>query len=150
MTIFKYKNILPFWLFTGSVIIVLIVSQLIQEGMFMDGLFYTCVGKNLADGLGTFWNPHLSKSFIYSFHAQPPLYFGILALFYKVFGNSMYVERLFDFTFFLGAAFYIHKLWNKIYSTNKIVAVNSWLPVLFWSTIPICFNLLCSHTAFGI
>ncbi len=151
---FKNKN-LPFLLFTFSVIMVLIVSQLIQDGMFMDGEFYTCVGKNLADGLGTFWNPHLSKTYMYSFHVQPPLYFGLLAVFYKVLGSSMYVERLFCFVFFVGAAIYIHKIWKKMYAdknavvgvitNNGLVSKLSWLPVLFWVTIPVCFWAYTNH-----
>lgn len=113
--------------------------------MFMDGEFYTCVAKNLADGLGTFWNPHLSKTYMYSFHVQPPLYFGLLALFYKVFGSSMYVERIFCFVFFLGTAIYIHKIWKKIFTDNPDVSKISWLPVLFWVTIPVCFWAYTNH-----
>ena len=136
---FKINNTIPFWLFTLSLIMILVVSQLIQEGMFMDGLFYTCVGKNLADGLGSFWNPHLSKTYMYTFHVQPPLYFGILAVFYKVLGSSMYVERLFSLVFFTGTAFYIHIIWKRIYKDKLEISKHSWLPILFWSTIPICF-----------
>ncbi|MGQ0829901.1 MAG: ArnT family glycosyltransferase [Bacteroidota bacterium] len=145
MNLLKNKKTLPFWLFTFSTIIILIVSQLIQEGIFMDGLFYTCVAKNLADGLGTFWDPHLSKTYMYSFHVQPPLYFGLLALFFKVLGSSMYVERLFCLVFFSGAAIYIHSIWKKIYSHDPTIAAISWLPVLFWVSIPICFWTYTNH-----
>lgn len=145
MNLLKSKRSVPFWLFTFFVIIILVVSQLVQDGMFMDGLLYTVVGKNLADGLGSFWNPHVSKTIMYSFHEQPPLYFGLLALFYKIFGNSMYVERLFCFVFFSGTAIYIHKIWKKIYSSDSNVAEISWLPVIFWVTIPICFWAYTNH-----
>lgn len=139
------KRSVPFWLFTFFAIIILVVSQLIQDGMFMDGLLYTIVGKNLADGLGSFWDPHVSKTIMYSFHEQPPLYFGLLAVFYKIFGSSMYVERLFCFVFFSGTAVYIHKIWKKIYSSNSSVAEISWLPILFWVTIPLCFWAYTNH-----
>ncbi len=145
MSLINNNKSLPFWLFTFSVITILIVSQLIQDGMFMDGLFYTCVGKNLADGLGTFWTPHLSKTYMNSFCAQPPLYFGLLALFYKILGNSMYVERIFCFVFFTGTAIYIHKIWKKLFSNKIDVAKLSWLPILFWVTIPICFWAYTNH-----
>jgi hypothetical protein len=144
MDLFKNNKALPFWLLTFSVILVLIVSQLIQDGMFMDGLLYTCAGKNLADGLGSFWNPHVSKTIMYSFHEQPPLYFGLLASFFKIFGGSMYTERLFCFTFFIGTAIYIHKLWRKIYSGSEMSSL-SWLPILFWVTIPSCFWAYTNH-----
>lgn len=128
----------PFWLITFTAAIALVLSQLIQDGAFMDGMLYVSVSKNLADGIGTFWNPHFCKAYQSSFHEQPPLYFGLLALFYKVFGTSLYVERLFCFTCFTITGIYIHKLWKKIALTED-VSKNSWLPVLLWMSIPICF-----------
>ena len=129
----------PFWLLTLTAMMILVVSQLIQDGAFMDGMLYVSVSKNLADGIGTFWDPHFCISYQSSFHEQPPLYFGLLALFYKVFGGSMYVERLFCFCCFLLTGFYIHKLWRKIFFADPAIARNSWLPVLYWTIIPICF-----------
>jgi hypothetical protein len=139
------SKILPFWLLTVSAIVILIVSQLIQDGAFMDGMLYICVSKNLAMGNGTFWNLNFSQTYLTSFNEQPPLYFGLLALFYKILGTSMYVERLFCFACFAANAFFIHKLWKKIYSSNPLIASHSWLPVLFWTTIPVCFWAYINH-----
>lgn len=145
MILFKDSKTLPFWLLTFAVITALVVSQLIQDGVFMDGMLYISVSKNLADGLGTFWNPHFSQTSMSSFHEQPPLYFGLLALFYKVFGSSMYVERLFCFVCYSITAVYIHKIWKKIYYQNTEIAENSWLPILFWTSIPVCFWAYTNH-----
>ncbi|HXD93708.1 MAG TPA: glycosyltransferase family 39 protein [Bacteroidia bacterium] len=134
-----------FWILTIAVINVLIISQLVQDGMFMDGMLYTAVSKNLSEGLGTFWNPHFSKTSMSSFHEQPPLYFGLLAVFYKVFGTSMYVERLFVFVFYTLTLVYICKLWKKLFITNAKIAKNTWLPVLFYSVIPVCFWAYTNH-----
>lgn len=133
------NKIIPFWIITISLMFVLIFSKLIQDGMFMDGMIYISVSKNLSDGIGTFWNPHFSKTLMSSYHEQPPLYFGLLAVFYKFFGTSMYVERFFCFVFFTLTALYIHKLWKKIYSNQLCIANNSWLPIFIWFTIPVCF-----------
>src|SRR6185503_15671837 len=126
---------LVFWILTIAVINMLIISQLVQDGMFMDGMLYTAVSKNLAEGLGTFWNPHFSKTINSSFHEQPPLYFGLLAIFYKVFGTSMYVERLFVFVFYCVTLIYICKFWKKLFIATEEIAKHIWLPVLFYSTI---------------
>lgn len=128
-----------FWYLTAVFILILIVSQLIQDGAFMDGMLYVSVSKNLADGVGTFWDPHFCKTYQSSFHEQPPLYFGVLAVFYKILGTSMYVERLFCFTCFAVTAFFIHKLWRKIFFNADHIAKFSWIPILFWTSIPICF-----------
>ncbi|MES2140804.1 MAG: glycosyltransferase family 39 protein [Bacteroidota bacterium] len=142
---FFVSKTLPFWLFTISAILVLTISQLIQDGVFMDGMLYISVGKNLADGLGTFWEPHYSLTYYTVFREQPPLYFGLLAAFYKVFGTSMYVERLFCFVCFTFTLIYIHRIWKTLFSDDEQINKNSWLPILFFITIPICFWSYSNH-----
>lgn len=143
-TIFDSK-ILPFWLFTISAIMILTISDLIQDGVFMDGMLYISVAKNLADGMGTFWEPHFSKTVMTVFREQPPLYFGLLAVFFKIFGSGMFVERLFCFLCFVLTLFYIHKIWKALFFNDLLSAKNSWLPVLFFATIPICFWSYSNH-----
>jgi 4-amino-4-deoxy-L-arabinose transferase-like glycosyltransferase len=142
---FFVSKTLPFWLFTISAILVLTISQLIQDGVFMDGMLYICVSKNLADGLGTFWEPHYSLTYYTVFREQPPLYFGLLAAFYKVFGTSMYVERLFCFVCFTFTLIYIHRIWKTLFSDDEQISKNSWLPILFFISIPICFWSYSNH-----
>ncbi len=140
----KFNKHTWFWIFTIAVIMILIVSQLIQDGVFMDGMLYISVGKNLADGIGTFWNQSFSKTSMFSYHEQPPLYGGLIALFYKVFGSSMYVERLFCFVCFSGLAIYLVKLWKAIFTTIETKQF-SWLPVLFFTSIPVVFWAYTNH-----
>ncbi len=133
----------PFWLLTISVFIVLIVPVLIQDGMFMDGVLYTCVAKNLANGLGTFWNPIFSETWnkagVSTFHEHPPLIFGIQALFFKLLGTSIYVERFYSFLTACGTAYLIHKTWKLLTFGEEHLGKLSWLPILFWITIPVAF-----------
>lgn len=129
----------PFWILTFSAALLLVVSQLIQDGMFMDGMLYVSVSKNLANGIGTFWNPHFSKTSMSSFHEQPPLYFGLLAVFYKIIGTSMYIERIFCFLTFFITGYFIKKIWAVVYMTESKNKLQSWLPILIWITIPVCF-----------
>ena len=136
---------LPFWLFTVSVICALVLSQLVQEGAFMDGMLYVAVSKNFALNNGTFWNPNLSQTFLSDFHEQPPLYFGLLGGFYKVLGLSIYVERLFCFLCLVLNAFYIHKLWKAIYKNEAEMVKQSWLPILLWILIPVSFWAYTNH-----
>ncbi|HEX7412910.1 MAG TPA: glycosyltransferase family 39 protein, partial [Bacteroidia bacterium] len=134
----------PFWLLTISAIAILSVSQLVQDGIFSDGILYISVSKNLADGLGTFWNPHFSKTWTV-FREQPPLYFGLLSVFFKIFGSGMYTERIFCFTCMVLTAFYIHKIWRQVMCNNPPMKQHSWLPVLFWISIPVIFWAYANH-----
>jgi len=138
------KNInLFFWVFTTAVAFILTLPILIKDGMFMDGVLYTAVSHNLANGIGTFWFPKFSYNNLAgihdSFHEQPPLVFGIQAVFFKVFGSSLYVERFYVFVTLLLNMFLIKKSWELLFKTNERFKQLSWLPVLFWISIPVCF-----------
>jgi len=133
------KKQLPFWTIAASVLIALILPTLLQDGMFMDGLLYSCVSKNLADGLGSFWFPHYSKTLHPFFDQQPPLGFGIQSVFFKLFGDSIYVERGYCFLTALVNSSLIVVLWRIVFKNENELRQVSWLPVFLWITIPVCF-----------
>lgn len=114
-----------------------------KDGMFMDGLQYAVVSKNLAHGEGTFWQPHLSntwnKSGNRAFLEHPPLVFGIQALFFKALGDSRFVERIYSFLTAIVTALFIAGIWRLIYLNDKTLREYEWLPVIFWIPVPICF-----------
>ena len=134
----KSRPYFHFWIFTIALAILLVVPQLVQDGMFMDGLLYTCVAKNLANGMGTFWFPHFSLTELPDFHEQPPLMFGILAVLFRIFGNSLYVERLYSLFTGIVAAWLIVSTWKELFR-GKELSKMAWLPVLLWIMIPVCF-----------
>lgn len=135
------KRQLPFWLITFAVLIALPLSILIQDGMFMDAMLYTSVAHNEGTGFGTFWFPQFSKLNLdlpgfNSFHEQPPLAFGIQSLFFRVLGDSMYVERLYVFVTMCLSVWLIWVLWKEIYRNDERFRKLGWLPLLLWITIP--------------
>jgi hypothetical protein len=136
----KIKNFTfnPFIILTISLVFVLIVSQLIQDGMFMDGSLYVCVSHNLSQGLGTFWEPNYSKTSMVIFREQPPLYFGLMSVFFKIFGSSMYVERFFCFCCLIFELFLIVLLWRSVLKDHH-GEKHSWLPLLFFVITPVVF-----------
>ena len=133
----------PFQILTAAVFFAVILPVLIQDGMFMDGMLYTSVAHNLANGIGTFWEPIFSttwqKNGVNTFHEHPPLVFGIQAIFFKLFGSSMYVERLYTLLMAVLTSFFIHKIWRLILGYNSAMQKMSWLPILLWISIPVCF-----------
>ena len=132
----------PFWLIAISVLIVLTLPTLIQDGMFMDAMLYTSVSHNLSMGIGTFWFPQFSihnVAGLPSFHEQPPLVFGIQSLFFKLFGDSMYVERFYTFLTMCITAVLIILLWKNIFRNHDGFKKLAWLPLIFWISIPVCF-----------
>ncbi len=139
--IIKKENI-PFWLFTAGIMIFLTLPKLIQDGMFLDGMLYTCVSHNMANGIGTFWFPQYSPSLFSGypyFLEHPPLVFWIQSLFFRVLGDSMYVERFYVFLTMCITALLISTLWREIYKSDEKIRELSWLPLIFWISIPTWF-----------
>ena len=131
-----------FWLFTFGILILLTVPKLIQDGMFLDGMLYTSVSHNLGNGIGSFWFPEFSPSYSnsgsQSFHEHPPLVFGIQSLFFRLLGDSMYVERFYTFIAMCITVYLINVLWRSVFSGDEAMKKLSWLPALIWITIPSC------------
>jgi len=126
----------------SGIMILLTIPKLIQDGMFLDAMLYTCVSHNLSNGIGTFWFPQYSPSLFsgYPFFLEhPPLVFGIQSVFFRLLGDSMYVERLYVFITMCITAFLISLLWRDIYKKEEGLKGISWLPVLFWISIPTWF-----------
>lgn len=134
---------LPFRIFTLAIFIGLIVPILVQDGMFMDGVLYTAVAKNQAEGFGSFWYPIFADTWnkhgVHTFHEHPPLVFGIQSLFFKILGSSIYVERFYSFLTAIFTAWLIHLNWKTLFQNQIEFIKFSWLPILFWIIIPVCF-----------
>lgn len=129
----------PFLVLTFSLLLVLVVPALVREGMFMDGMIYATVAKKLADGTGSLWNLELYNPQIDSYRDQPPLGIWIQSLFFLLLGNSIYTERIFSFLTLIVNAFLIMKLWKVIYRSSETSNRMTWLPVVFWIIMPVCF-----------
>ena len=135
--------IIVFGLFLG-----ICAPSLWSDGMFMDGLYYASIARNLADGLGSFWHLHFTDISYPIFYEHPPLAMGIQSVFFYVFGSSIYVERFYSFLTFIVTAYIIHIIWGKI--NRKELKYLSWLPLLFWVIIPLnswaCSNNILENT----
>ncbi|MPM26250.1 hypothetical protein SDC9_72751 [bioreactor metagenome] len=134
----------PFILLTLCIMIVLTLPVLIQDGMFMDSVLFTSVSHNLSQGIGSFWFPQFSPrnlaiDGVPGFLEQPPLGYFIQSLFFRVFGDSMYVERFYTFLTMIISAWIITLLWKEIFRSHGDLKKMIWLPVLLWITIPVCF-----------
>ncbi len=143
-----------FWLFTIAIVVFLVVPKLIQDGMFMDATQYSAVAKNLGNDIGSFWNPEYTSTWDRegrgTFHEQPPLVFYLLSLFFKLFGNGMYTERIYVMLTTAISCYLIHRIWKIIPHKSDALRSMSWLPVLIWITFPLVMwthqQMLCENT----
>jgi 4-amino-4-deoxy-L-arabinose transferase-like glycosyltransferase len=127
------SNNTPFWLLLIGLFLILVSKSLLTEGMFLDGVTYACISRNMACGLGSFCNPCYTQTIGPVFHSHPPLAFGLEALFFKVLGDHWWIEKAYSVLTFLFSGLLIALIWKR--STNNICW--AWLPLLFWLAMPL-------------
>ncbi len=121
---------------TITLFVSLLIPTLVQDGMFFDGVTYSAISKNMANGYGSIWEPHYTKVLYPSFYEHPPLVFIVESLFFRLFGNGFYTERIFCLFVSLLSVFGIIKCW-KLLADNSEMKTYYWLPILFWLAVPI-------------
>jgi 4-amino-4-deoxy-L-arabinose transferase-like glycosyltransferase len=83
----------------------------------------------MALGEGNFWQPVYMRDYFYE---QPPLIFGLQSLFFRLLGESIYVEKIYSFLVFIVSAFLITKTWKLLFKDNDALKNYTWLPLLCW------------------
>jgi len=104
--------------------------------MFSDGIIYSAISNNLANGYGSFWYPHFTKVAHIQFHEHPPLVFIIQSYFFKIFGDAFYTERIFSLFTAVLTAFGISRCW-RLFTDKTALKGYDWLPILLWISIPV-------------
>lgn len=132
-------SIPPLLLLVTTLAAALLIPSLFMDGMFMDGLLYTCVGKNLAHGNGTFWDPTFSQTYMQSYHEQPPLMFGLLSVFFRVLGDGVYTERIYCLFMCIACFLAFRMLWHTLFADDETARKQFWLPVFFFFCSPVTF-----------
>ena len=127
------SNNTPFWLLLIGIALILMSKSLLTEGMFFDGVTYASISRNMAEGQGTFWNPHYTQTLYPEFRQHPPLALGMEALAFKAFGDHLWVEKAYSVLMFLLSGLLIALIWKR--TTNNIRW--AWIPLLFWIAMPV-------------
>ena len=121
-----------FWLLTVLLGSVLFLPWILAPGMASDGMAYATIGRNLAEGRGTFWQPFFSQTLFPAFYEHPPIVFAIESLFYRILGDYLFVDKLYTFTCFILSGFLLVKIWQLVTGDS----VNAWLPLILWVAVP--------------
>ncbi len=128
-----YTTSLPFFILAFGLALIIASPHLFSDGMFMDGLFYATISRNLSEGIGSFWFLKFTEACHPAFHEHPPLVFGIQSLFFSVFGDSIFVERFYSLFTYLISGIIIHFIWKEFVNKKEL----SWLPLVLWVCVPL-------------
>ncbi len=126
-----------FFIFLSLIIVVCFATGIFTEGMFLDGMMYADVSRNLAEGDGTFWNMLYTETKFDHFHEQPPFVFFLQSFFYKLFGDHIYVEHWYNLFFLVAWIFIIYQLSKlvlpKIEFSFFTLILLLIIPIIQWS-----------------
>lgn len=118
--------------FSWAVAALLLLPLLFTQGMFFDGLTYATIARNLEEGLGSFWMPHYTDFIHPEFYEHPPFSFGIHSIFYRLFGDQIWVDRIYAYTMYGLSILMMRRLWTLFISAGH----RAWIPQLIWTITP--------------
>jgi 4-amino-4-deoxy-L-arabinose transferase-like glycosyltransferase len=111
--------------------------------MFVDGVTYASIARNLAEGQGSFWSPFYTSTIYPQFHEHAPLGFWLQSLWFRVLGDHLFVERAYSTAAALATAFVMAWIWRLLNrhddasSPAAVAARFDWLPILLWIAVPV-------------
>jgi 4-amino-4-deoxy-L-arabinose transferase-like glycosyltransferase len=110
-----------------TLLLALVVPRMIQRGMFLDGVTYAVLARNMAIGVGTLWAPSFSTTVYRTFHEQLPLGLGVESLAFRLLGDSLAVERIFSVAVLLATGVLMMALW-RAFLPRRLDST----PLFFW------------------
>ncbi len=111
------RGLNPFILLPTVLILWIIGISIFCQGIFLDGLVYAVISRNLGLDLCTFWQLKVHDAAPY-FCSHPPLVFWIESFFYRILGDWFWIEKLYSFLTLICVFVLLKQIWIKI-TTNK-------------------------------
>lgn len=122
------------WWLTAAIASLLVLPQLMHPGLYVDGLLYAAISRNLAEGLGSMWSPFFSETLFPQFYEHPPLAFWLQSLTYWVLGDHWWVDKLYGLVLLAGCLLLIGRIAYRGLGVHWIPAVGFLLiPLIWWS-----------------
>ena len=121
------------------------LPRVVPQGMFVDGLLYSSISRNLAEGRGSWWLPFFSNGYWIQtiahdhYFENPPLLFWMQSVFFRILGDYWWVEKLYATLLLLLNCFLISRIWKTVLKNISSEVTMRWLPILFFYLIPIVF-----------
>lgn len=118
-----------------AVYCLLVLPRMLTYGMFLDGITYASIARNMAENYGSFWRPYYTATVGPLFYEHPPLGFWLQAWAYRLCGDVVYVETLWGFG--AGALILIGlgSIW-RCHRPQGSALAGAWFPVLLLVIIP--------------
>src|SRR5919198_3091650 len=118
-----------------SLYCLLVLPRMLSYGMFMDGVVYASIARNMAENYGSFWQPYYTATAYPTFYEHPPLGFWLQSWAYRLCGDSVYVEAWWGcgvgFLILLG----LGGIWRRL-PPPAGAGLGTWVPLLLFTIMP--------------
>ena len=118
-----------------AVYCLLVLPRMLTHGMFVDGLTYASIARNMAENYGSFWRPYYTATVYPTFYEHPPLGFWLQSWMYRLCGDVVYLEALWGFVAGALILLGLGQVWRYNKPQNSTLA-GSWFPILLFVIIP--------------
>lgn len=122
--------------FSIAIFLVQVLPRLLSYGVFFDGLTYSSIARNLAEGKGSFWSLYYTDTLYPRFIEHPPLAMFLQSLAFRLFGDAYYVETLYSALLGFITLFLIVRIWNLL-KRKDIGLSGAYAPVIMFALYPI-------------
>jgi 4-amino-4-deoxy-L-arabinose transferase-like glycosyltransferase len=116
-------------------VVYLYLPNYVRDGMFIDGLWYATISNNLANGIGTFWQPVFTLTLFPEFFEHPPGMFILQSVFFRLFGSGYEVERIYAFLILLITIILLFCLWAMLFRNERSYRSLFFVPLFFFFII---------------
>jgi 4-amino-4-deoxy-L-arabinose transferase-like glycosyltransferase len=108
---------------------------MLSYGMFMDGVVYASIARNMAENYGSFWQPYYTATAYPIFYQHPPLGFWLQSWAYRLCGDSVYVEAWWGFAVGMLILLVLAGIWRCLTPQGYAVA-GAWFPIMLFIVMP--------------
>lgn len=115
-----------------AVVCAIFLPVLFMQGMFMDGLIYSTVARNMTQSTEAL-HCFVSETYLNPFYEQPPLSMLLESVLIQAVGELFFVDRLFGFVALFISMYFLFRI-TQLFRAQFHFAV---LPLLFFLMIPV-------------
>ena len=103
--------------------------------MFLDGITYASIARNMAENYGSFWRPYYTDTVAPIFYEHPPLGLWLQSWAYRLCGDVVYVEALWGFCAGVLILLGLGSIW-RCHTPQGYALAGTWFPILLFIIIP--------------
>jgi Dolichyl-phosphate-mannose-protein mannosyltransferase len=118
-----------------SLYCLLVLPRMLSYGMFMDGVVYASIARNMAENYGSFWQPYYTATAFPIFYEHPPLGFWLQSWAYRLCGDSVYVEAWWGFGVGTLLLVVLAGIWRCLTPQGDALA-GAWFPIMLFIVTP--------------